>query len=484
MSIIPLLALPAGLEMTAFSHQQGTLCVSVLSTQSCSQCPVCGSASTRIHSCYQRRLADLPSAGQPVRFLLTVRKFFCDAPTCPRKIFAERLTPFVAPGARVTARLFQMVQIIGLTTGGRLGVRVTDHMGIQTSRTTILRRIMALPAEPVGPVIQLGVDDFSFKRGRTFGTILVNLQTHQVVEVLADRKAETTATWMASHPEIKLVSRDRGGDYASAAATGAPQAVQCADRFHIVKNLGEAVEGCVTRHLAAKRKTHLPDILEEHQPIKQVPREVRRSPKVERLQQAYREERLARYEQVVTLRARGMSQAAIAERVGISSSTVSNWLAAGAYPETTRGPYVSRIDPYLPYLFQRWESGCHTMVRLHQELVARGYKGSYASVRDHLIRRLPGGKKNTCKGAQLSPVPLPVRQVMFLFLRRPEDLDQEERGTILQLRQSHPELDLTYTLVQEFAKMLRTRTGENLDAWLAKAVASQIPEWKPLRSGD
>lgn len=178
-----------------------------------------------------------------------------------------------------------------------------------------------------------------------------------------------------------------------------------------------------------------------------------------------------------------MSQAAIAERVGVSSSTVSNWLAVGAYPETTRGPYVSRIDPYLPSLFQCWESGCHNMVRLHQEIVARGYKGSYASVRDHLIRRLPGGKKNTCKGAQLSPVPLPVRQVMFLFLRRPEDLDQEERGTILQLRQSHPELDLTYTLVQEFAKMLRTRTGENLDAWLAKAVASQIPEFQSFVLG-
>ena len=179
---MPLLALPAGLEMTACSRQQGTLCVSVLSTQSSSQCPLCGAASTRIHSRYQRRLADLPSAGQPVRFLLTVRKFFCDVPTCPRKIFTERLAPFVAPWARVTARLFQLVQIIGLATGGRLGMRVTNHMGIQTSRLTILRRIMALPAAPVGQVIQLGVDDFSFKRGRTFGTILVNLQTHQVVE--------------------------------------------------------------------------------------------------------------------------------------------------------------------------------------------------------------------------------------------------------------------------------------------------------------
>jgi hypothetical protein len=113
-----------------------------------------------------------------------------------------------------------------------------------------------------------------------------------------------------------------------------------------------------------------------------------------------------------------MSHAAIAGRVGISPSTVSNWLAAGAYPETTRGPYVSRIDSYLPYLFQRWEAGCHTMVRLHHELVAQGYQGSYASVRDHLVRQLPGGKKNATEGARLSPFPLPARQVTFLFLRR------------------------------------------------------------------
>jgi transposase len=483
MSTISLLALPSGLEVTAFSRQEGMLCVSLLSTQPASRCPVCGSPATRIHSRYQRRLADLPSAGQSVRFLLSVRKFFCDVPTCPRKIFVERLTPFVAPRARVTGRLFQIVQIIGLATGGRLGVRVTDRLGIQTSRVTMLRRIMALPAEPVGRVVQLGIDDFSFKRGRTFGTLLVNLQTHQVIEVFPDRKAETSATWMASHPEIELVSRDRGGDYASAAATGAPQAVQCADRFHILKNLGEAVEGCLARHLAAKRKTQTQDILEEHLPIEQTPQSVKRSSKVERLQQAYREERLARYEQVVALRRLGMSHVVIAERVGMGASTVSNWLAEGSYPETTRGPYVSRLDPYLPYVFQRWNSGCHNIVRLHQELVAQGYKGSYASVRDHLVRRLPEGKKNACKGARLSPVSPPARSVMFLFLRRPEDLDQEERGTILQFRQSSPELDLAYALVQEFARMLRTRTGEKLDTWLLKAVASQIPEFQSFVLG-
>ncbi len=115
---------------------------------------------------------------------LSVRKFFCDVPACPRKIFAERLAPFAAPWARVTARLFQMVQIIGLATGGRLGVRVTDRMGIQTRRHTILRRIMALPTKPVEQVTHIGIDDFSFRRGRKFGTIVVDLQTHQVLDLL------------------------------------------------------------------------------------------------------------------------------------------------------------------------------------------------------------------------------------------------------------------------------------------------------------
>ena len=196
------LTCPPGLEMTSVSSQEGTLCVSLLSTQPFSCCPVCGSVATRIHSRYQRVLADLPSGGQPVRFLLSVRKFFCDAPPCIRKIFTERLIPFVAPWARVTARLFQIVQVIGLATGGRLGVRVTDRLGIQTSRHTILRRIMALPTEPVGQIIELGIDDFSFKRGRTFGTLLVDLQSHQVLDVLPDRKAETAATWMKPHHTV------------------------------------------------------------------------------------------------------------------------------------------------------------------------------------------------------------------------------------------------------------------------------------------
>ena len=163
----PVLALPEGLELIGLEPMDDLLVITVASTKSAPCCPLCGVAARRVHSHYTRRVADLPCGGQPIHLFLQVRKCFCEEGACPRKIFVERLTPFIDPHGRVTRRLFQVVQVIGLATGGRLGVRVTDRIGIQTSRQTIIRRILALSTEPARQVIELGVDDFSFRRGRT-----------------------------------------------------------------------------------------------------------------------------------------------------------------------------------------------------------------------------------------------------------------------------------------------------------------------------
>lgn len=196
------LALPNGLAVAEIEMIDEVLTLTAVSVQMRPCCPLCGVCASRVHSRYIRRLTDLPCGGQRVCLLVCVRKFFCQISTCARKIFAERLTPFVEPWARVTRRLYQIVQVLGLATGGRLGVRVTDRLGIQTCRTTILRRIMALPTLPVEHVSELGIDDFSFRRGRKFGTILVDMQSHQTIDLLPDRKKETAAAWMSAHPEI------------------------------------------------------------------------------------------------------------------------------------------------------------------------------------------------------------------------------------------------------------------------------------------
>ncbi|WP_201377749.1 ISL3 family transposase [Ktedonobacter sp. SOSP1-52] len=470
------LALPEELEVTEIEMIDEVFTITAHCIRKHPCCPLCGTPAHRFHSRYVRQITDLPSGGKRVCLRVLVRKCFCDVSTCARKIFAERFTPFIEPLARVTARLFQIVQALGLATGGMLGARLAERLGIKTSWMTVLRRIMALPREPLQQVIELGIDDFAFRRGRKYGTILVDMRSHRVIDVLPDRSAETTAAWITTHPEIELVSRDRGGDYASAAKTAAPQAVQCADRFHVLKNLGEALEGVLARHLAARRrgqaeKSSAPSLSEVQ--AKQPPRPHRKGAE---LSQAKRAERLAQYEQVVALRKQGFTLSTIAEQVGIGIATVTRWLRSGTFPERQSPLRKTGVDGHLPYLRERWEAGCHNMAQLYRELLERGYTQSYQSMHDQLLRLLPEGKKNAAKACTLSPMPLSSKSAAFLFLRRPEALSTDEQEILLTLRQLDPEIELAYTLVQQFAQMLRTRTGERLDGWLEKARASQIRE--------
>lgn len=241
---------------------------------------------------------------------------------------------------------------------------------------------------------------------------------------------------MRKHPEIELVSRDRGGDYPAAARKALPGATQTADRFHLIKNLGEALEGVLARHLAAHRKrqteTARASLIQTSQtgePPKVVPKSVA-------LSQAKREQRLAEYQHVVALREQGFSQTAIAQQVGISHTTVSRWLSNGMFPEQKPRPRSASVDPHLPQLIEQWKTGCSTVAELHRELVANGYSHQYNSVYRHLARSFPRGPKK-----QEATDPLP----------RPPVLARQ-----------------AYELVQQFAQMLRTRTGERLDNWLRR----------------
>ena len=236
MDFSSLFALPDGLEVAEASVIDPVLILSLVATATTAMCPLCGQASQHIRSSYTRHVADVPSAGRQVQLILRVRKFRCDTTDCPRRVFAERLTPFIEPWARMTKRLSQAIEAIGLATSGELGSRFAPRLGIVTSPTTILHRTMSLPAQQGDAVSRLGIDDWSFRRGRQFGTILVNLATLEVIDLLADRETATAQSWMEMHPEIDLVSRDRGGDYAAAARKGAPQARQVADRYHQTDN--------------------------------------------------------------------------------------------------------------------------------------------------------------------------------------------------------------------------------------------------------
>ena len=319
MELSSLLALPDGLEIASMTATDKLLTVHLVAIAASSLCPLCAQAARHVRSYYTRLVADVPCAGRHVQLIVRVRKFRCDTPSCPRKIFAERLGPFIEAWARKTTRLRQAIEAIGLSTCGEVGARLADRLGMATSPTTVLRRIMDLPLPAVKTVTHLGLDDFALRRGRTYGTVLVDLKRHQVLDLLPDRKAETAKAWMQAHPELELVSRDRGGDYAAAARAGAPQAVETADRFHLVKNLAEAVQKALARcgtQLRIDRKALALTMA--------VSAEVPLLPWRTSDGQPYSPHQTERYErdlQVVSLREQGVIVKEIATRVGLGVRT-------------------------------------------------------------------------------------------------------------------------------------------------------------------
>jgi transposase len=476
----PFLPLPAGLEIATTTMRDDLLVVQVVSTKVRSRCPLCFCPAERRHSQYTRVVADLPCAGFRVQLILHVRRFFCDNANCIRKIFTERLPAFVLPWARLTVRLCEALQSLGLATCGELGTRLAARLAMQTSPTTILRRLMILPVDPVKSVTQLGIDDFALLRGRNYGTVLVDLQRHQVIDLLPDRKAETAKVWIQKHPEIKVVSRDRAGDYATAARQGAPQAIEAADRFHLIKNLAEAVEKALVpcraelqKGLKAKEAAKA-DILEVP-PLSFMTVDGRPY-------SAHQAERYDRYQQAMALRKQGMIVKEIAKRVGLGRRTIQRWVSEETYVETNyHHHHQSRFDAYAPYVTQRWESGCHNIQQIWREIQAMGYPHSDRALRAHL-EPLRGKVKGDFPEAS-SLDHFSAKEATWLFLRHFDDLKKKEQEELATIRQGSETAETIYQLAQAFLQMVRTLGGEQLENWLRSVRACHIPELHRFAKG-
>jgi transposase len=399
-----LLPLPEAITLLSVHPTPTSVIVQIACQRSSAACPHCQQPSARVHGHYTRTVADLPCAGRRIVLQLTVRKFVCRTATCPQQIFTERLAALVQSYARMTNRLRDAFQALGMTTGGESGERLAPKLGMCVSAPTLLRQMRSIALPPPDPVRLLGVDDWAWKRGQTYGTILVDLERHRPIDLLPDRTSSTTEAWLRAHPDVEWVSRDRSGEYAAAARAGAPQASQVADKFHLLKNLREALQ-----ELLERKQPCLPEVGEdvrsevippqvqgrgaglpvplaqpEPPPTKRylhMSAQPRLSPvgmSAARVQQQVRRDnRYARDEAARTLYQQGYTIRAIARRLGHCRETITRYVQAVAFPERAPAPKRGSIlDPYKPYLLQRWQEGCHNGVQLLAEITARGYQGS------------------------------------------------------------------------------------------------------------
>ena len=441
-------------------------------------CRRCGQFSSRVHSRYRRRLADAPVGGHPVVLWLGVRRFFCGNAVCKAVTFAEQFEGLTSPRSRRTPLLARMLTAIALAMAGRAGTRLAAELDLPASRTGMLRLVMSLPDPGIGAVTIVGIDDFAFRRGRDYGTILIDVETGRPVDLLRDREAGTVADWLEEHPEIKIICRDRAGAYADAGRQGAPQADQVADRWHIWHNLCEHAGKAAARHRAC---------LEEPASGEPAQASVPGAPEVPDLQQAAIEAAARRagesvlairtrqrYDLVQSLKAQGMGIKPIKRETGLAKETVRRFYRAGSVDELlakVKDGRPSILDEYKPHLHQRWNQGCTNVIELHAELKDRGYKGGYGTVRDYML---------PFRGAGAAPPAVPgppkARDLARWILADPGNLDDEDKAKLAGARERCEHLDSLAGHVTEFAKILTGLHGDRLDAWITAVETDDQPD--------
>lgn len=460
-------------------------------------CPECGHSSEKVHGHYMRRIQDLPFGKTTVTYVIMARKFVCQTQSCKRSIFCERLSGLAAPHARTTETLSESHQSIGFALGGEAGARLAEQLGMPTSPDTLLRRIRSAVLEPLPAPRFVGIDDWACKKGQSYGTILIDLERSQVIDIFPGRDGEAVQEWLKVNPQVEVITRDRWAAYAKAASEAAPQAKQVADRWHLLKNLREAVERLLARFspeirtatVSAPATTPVPADAAAPEPGGQPETPGAASPPNsssttketsarEQARQAKRLERQERHRRVRELRGQGYSIREIARMVGCSVKAVKQYLRDEKCPDwnTGRQP-ATQLDEYAEFVDQWIAQGGRNSAELFRLLQVNGCRASYDAVRRYLNRKLgssgrPGPRVHETTSA---PAPRPTaRKLSFAFINPQKETATSE--TLRTIRESVPVLNSALNLAEELAGMFRQSITKPLADWLKEAEASEIGE--------
>lgn len=473
--LLPLI--PAGLLVQQILPSPDHLTIVATARPKTAACPDCAALSGRVHSRYDRTLGDLPWQGRPVTLRVRVRRFRCLNPACLRRTFAERLGETARPAARRTSRLGDLQRHLGLVVGGEAGARLAARLAIPISPDTLLR--MARRGDPSPgprpPPRVLGVDDWAWRRGHRYGTVLVDLEQNRVLDLLPDRRAESLAAWLKRNPGVEIVARDRAGVYADGVRQGAPDAVQVADRWHLLRNLGDALQAIVERHHVTARRIAAEvagGARTAGTPVTEGP-DAATTPRGP----AAHAGRRARFEEAVRLHAAGVSLRQIARLLGTDCKTVRRWLRAGDIPSWRQPRRGSMLDAHRDHLERRWAEGCRNAARLWRELAGVGFSGGYTTVKAWAARRRKAepdvGPMSAADKGQ--PWRWPSgRRVARLLMAGADMLAEADRAFVARLLEAVPPLAAAVAAAQRLSLLLRRQSSEALDDVLTAMSATPL----------
>ena len=494
MQVSTLSADPEAIRIVSFVSNSDSIKIMAQSSKPFGICPVCQSTSDSRHSNYIRQIADLPWHGVAIRIKLNTRKFRCRNDACRRKVFCERLPKVVDSYGRKTVRLQALFGILAFVLGGEAGAKTAREIGLQISGDTLLRRIRRTSTPAAGAVRVLGVDDFSFRRGMRFGTILVDLERRKPIDLLPDRESETLAVWLKQHPEIEIISRDRGGTYIEGSNTGAPHAKQVADRWHLLKNATEVFEKTICRNYAKLRTALFPkdeDIFfteaEINDQIKAgeaaKAKLLRESEEQTNELTPYYVEKLKVFEIVKQLQAKGLTINQIRLQINRHFSTVARCYQVEEFERIKRDKGSRLLQPYLKYLKKRWEEGCQNAKQLYREIKEQGYRGSDVTVRRLTYQWKPSINQHI-QFIKTAPPKLPsVRQLVWLLLKSEEKLTAEEKEFKQKILENSDEVRQGLGLLNKFRTMVREKQADQYEEWHREAQNKSLTEFENFARG-
>jgi transposase len=403
------------------------------------------------------------------------------------------LQPYAQKTERFIIALYHTTQALG----GAAAARLLHLLQLPTSATTLLRIIRRLFSSSTATPRVVGVDDWAKRKGTAYGTILVDLERHQVIDLLPDRTAETVEQWLKEHPGIEVVTRDRSTEYARGVTNGAPQAQQVADRWHLLLNLRQMLERLVSQLYQRLKLLPVIKAVSGEEKIGPKREPFRRTESERAVSQASRAKRLARYQEIQQRKQSGQNIRQIALAMKLTRITVRLYYYAEEFPErNARRPLPSILDPFLPYLEQRLQEGCENASQLWREIQEKGYPGTRRQVsrwvQIHRTKPSPSSRKDMLTTSSKPPVaetvpvnndPLPsTKQLAWLLVLTPDALSTEEKA-ILQRIQQDAEVETVYRLAQQFGNLIRQHQSDQLDLWLEACAQSGVGNLQTFAEG-
>ena len=480
-SLKTLLQLPCGWRCSRQIISSDGITLHLHGKRKTAQCPECFKRSDSVHSCRRRRIQHLPCSGQTLWLVFSVRHWYCRNPACSRKIFAESLAPFAGSHQQSSQALQNLQRQLGLIAGGEAGKRAATAAGLRCSADTLLRRVINTPETKQSGAPHVGIDEWAWHRGHCCGMLIVNLDTHRPLVLLPGRDQRTLATWFRKYPEIQVVSRDRSGVYATAAREGAPQARQVADRWHLLKNIGDEPERMMYRHMPLIRLV-VRELSLKKSPEPEISVPVASLRRLERLKQHIRKKRHQRWTEVMALHNKGCSFREISRITGLSRVTVSRWVGSGTFPEmSTRPPKRGLLDPWREWLKEQRECGNYNSGRIWREMVARGGTGSETIVRDAVAKWRKGWIPPVTTAARLPSVSRVSRWLMPWRIIRGEE--NYAFRFISLMCEKEPELKIAQQLVLEFYRILKTQNKSQLSSLFTRVHESGSAELRCVAAG-